>query len=59
MALRDANPNYELVFQEPPSKLAPEWTPVVPGTMTTLSDGTLAYLCDAGPPVRRQSSSKP
>lgn len=47
-ALRKTNSNWELVFQEQASKAAPEWKPVVPGTMTTLSDGTLAYLFDAG-----------
>lgn len=53
LALRKTNPRYELVFQEPASESAPEWTPVVPGTVSTLSDGSLAYLFDAGPPLKQ------
>ena len=54
LAQRETNPNYELIFQEPRSPKAPEWTPVVPGTMTTLSDGSLAYLCN----TKRSMSKK-
>ena len=35
------------ICQRPP----PEWGPAVKGTMTKLSDGTWAYLFDAGPPL--------
>ena len=51
-AKRKTNPRWEMVFQEPASEAAPEWTPVVRGTMTKLSDGSLAYLFDAGPPLK-------
>ena len=52
LAKRKTNPRWEMVFQEPASKSSPEWTPVVRGTMTKLSDGSLAYLFDAGPPLK-------
>lgn len=57
LALRKTNPRWELVFQEPASKAAPEWKPVVRGTMTKLSNGRLAYLFDAGPPLKCASPS--
>lgn len=52
LKLKNKNPGWEMVYQEPASAAAPEWTPVVPGTMMKLSDGSLAYLFDAGPPVK-------
>ena len=52
LKLKKKNPRWEMVWQEPASAVAPEWTPVVPGTMTKLSDGSLAYLFDAGPPLK-------
>lgn len=51
MKLRKTHPGWELVFQEPNVEGAPEWKPVVKGTMHKLSDGTLAYLFNAGPPL--------
>ena len=52
LKLKKKNPRWEMVYQEPATTAAPEWTPVVPGTMMKLSDGSLAYLFDAGPPVK-------
>lgn len=46
-AMVKANPRYEFVFREVRTRRSPEWGTPLKDTLTTLSDGTLAYVFDA------------
>lgn len=58
LALAKRHLGYEFVFQERRTERSPEWGKPVENTLTTLSDGSLAYVFDSSAAPRRKKKRK-